>query len=322
MSFAHQTRSILVLCATFGAGCSSRMPLPDHTDVPELAAVPFFPQTAYDCGPAALATILGAVGVDVTATELIDLVYVEDLQGSLQVELVAAKRRFGRVPMPIGPRFEDLLVELESGRPVLVLQNLGFARAPVWHYAVVVGFDAEAGRVILRSGAEPRRRERIDRFLRRWGLADNWGFVASPPREIPASATPDRYMRALVGSQHRLDVIDTGAAFEAALLRWPEEPLVLFLAAAHKHEETQLAAAAILYKRLLTIEPEHAAARNNLANVLLDLGCREEALRQARLASAQPLPGGAFDAAIADTLLRIESAPADPVGLAACASPG
>jgi hypothetical protein len=257
----------------------------------------------------------------VTATELIDLVYVEDLQGSLQVELVAATRRFGRVPMPIEPRFESLLIELESGRPVLVLQNLGFAGAPVWHYAVVVGFDAEAGRVILRSGAEPRRRERTDRFLRRWRLADNWGFVASPPHEIPASATPDRYMRALVGSQHRLDVIDTGAAFEAALMRWPEEPLVLFLAAAHKHEEMQLVAAAILYKRLLIIEPEHAAARNNLANVLLDLGCREEALRQARLASAQPFPGGAFDAAIADTLLRIESAPADPLGLAGCVSP-
>jgi hypothetical protein len=36
------------------------------------------------------------------------------------------------------------LREVAAGNPVLVLQNLSFAWAPVWHYAVVMGYDADA----------------------------------------------------------------------------------------------------------------------------------------------------------------------------------
>jgi tetratricopeptide (TPR) repeat protein len=292
------------------AGCAGRAPVPALPDVPELGDVPFFPQTEYDCGPAALATILNAAGVAATPRELIDAVYIEGLRGSLQAELLAATRRHGLLPVPLEPSASSLYAEIASGRPVLVLQNKGFARAPVWHYAVVVGFDARRKRVILRSGTEKRRLERQSRFMRSWRLADNWAFVAAKPGQIPASGTPDLYMRALVGAAGQLDGDAAERAYEAALGRWPDDALVLFLSASAEHADGELAAAGELYRRALARQPDHVAARNNLANVLLEQGCRQEALREARAALRLLDPENPFRAAVADTMSQIESAPA------------
>jgi ABC-type bacteriocin/lantibiotic exporter with double-glycine peptidase domain len=135
--------------------------------------VPFFPQTDYQCGPAALATILAHEGLAVDPDSLAPAVYTEGLRGSLQAELLAATRRHGLVPYPLSPDPATLVAEIDSGKPVLVLQNLGLDRLPIWHYAVVVGFDAERHEVLLRSGTERRRTERLSRFLRSWARADN-----------------------------------------------------------------------------------------------------------------------------------------------------
>lgn len=284
----------------------------------ELADVPFFPQTDYACGPAALATILNAAGIDVSPAELIDAVYIEGLKGSLQVELLAATRRRGLIPVPVGTTANELLAEVESGRPVLVMQNLGFNRAPVWHYAVVVGYTADRGRFVLRSGTEARRLERESRFLKTWTRAGNWAFVAVRAGEIPASATPDTFMRALVGATPQLDPAAADRAYTAAQARWPDDPLVLFLAATREQARGELGLAEHLYRRLLELDPGHAAGRNNLANVLLDKGCLDAAAREARQALALQGPDGDFVGAIAATIEEIEAA--KPGGTDVCRS--
>jgi hypothetical protein len=276
-------------------------------DVPELIETPFFPQTEYDCGPAALATILGAARVDVSLAELTSAVYIEGLKGSLQAELLAATRRHGVLPVPVGPDMDSLLAEVASGRPVLVLQNLGLKRAPAWHYAVVVGFDASTQRVILRSGAEPRRRERLRAFLRSWALADHWGFVAAQAGEIPVTADADRYMRVLIRSRRQLGDRAVDAAYEAALERWPDDVLVLFAAAVREHGAGNWSTAAHLYRQALLHDSTHEAAHNNLAHVLLAQGCHDAALREARLALSYSAPDSEFRATIADTVQRIET---------------
>ena len=35
----------------------------------------------------------------------------------------------------------SVLPEIAAGNPVLVLQNAGWSWLPVWHYAVVIGYD-------------------------------------------------------------------------------------------------------------------------------------------------------------------------------------
>jgi hypothetical protein len=301
-------RYLVFTCALI-AGCAGKAPLPTLATVPELTDVPFFAQTEYQCGPAALATILNSAGVAVTPAELIDAVYVEGLKGSLQPELTAATRRYGLLPLPVAPDAQSLFAEVADGRPALVMQNLGVRKVPVWHYAVVVGFDADAGEVILRSGTEQRRLEPLRRFLKSWELADNWAFIATEPATIPATAQPAVYMRALVGAEPQFSDSTLARAYDGALARWPDDSFVLFLAAIREHTAGKQANATRLYREVLAHEPYHAAARNNLANALLEQGCRTEALQEARAALAREPADGEFHAAIVDTVREIEASP-------------
>jgi hypothetical protein len=299
--------ALAIVAAAALSGCAGLPPLPPAASTSiELDDVPFFPQTEYQCGPAALATLLASVGTAVTPDDLVDQVFVPGLKGSLEAELLGATRRHRLIPYVLAPEPEALFTELGARRPVLVLENLGLPRAPAWHYAVVVGFDAARGRVILRSGTERRRLEPTARFFRSWGRAEHWAFVALTPGDLPASATPDRYVRALAGAEPLLPRADAGRAFARALEAWPDDELVLFAAAGHEFMSGDLAQAAELYRRLIARSPRHAAGRNNFANVLAAQGCYDEARAEARAALALVSPGDELYASIEDTAATLE----------------
>jgi predicted double-glycine peptidase len=306
----------LLAAALVLAGCAAAPQLPPGTPAVELTAVPFFPQTEYQCGPAALATVLAHAGADVDADDLVREVYVEGLRGSLQPELLGATRRHGYIPYVIAPEAGALAAELAAQRPVLVLQNLGVERVPVWHYAVVVGIDGDE--VFLRSGTEQRRIERGTRFLRSWQRGSNWAFVAVEPGELPATATAGAYIRALAGAEPLLDAAAAQRAYGAALERWPSDELVLFAAAGQRHDAGDLTGATALYRQLLVATPQHAAARNNLANVLAARGCHAEALAEARAALAATPSTDELGAAIRDTVTELEQAARNAPPAATC----
>ncbi|HKK22781.1 MAG TPA: hypothetical protein VJ947_03765, partial [Pseudohaliea sp.] len=71
-------RLVLPFVLLFLAGCAS-VGVPVASLAPaavELDATPFFPQQRYQCGPAALATVLSASGVPVEPAALVDEVYI------------------------------------------------------------------------------------------------------------------------------------------------------------------------------------------------------------------------------------------------------
>jgi tetratricopeptide (TPR) repeat protein len=312
------SRAGAVLTAAAAAGCAVAPSSESRFDASaiistELVDVPFFPQTRFQCGPAALATILAYEGLDVDADTLARSVYIKGLKGSLQAELLAATRRNGMIPYVLEPTPAALFAAVREGKPALVLENLGFKRVPVWHYAVVVGYDAEREEVVLRSGKKRRRTEGLKRFLRHIRGGGDWAFVALDPHEPPPpSASPDRYVRGLAGAEPLLGAA-ADDAYGSALERWPRNPLVLFAAAGHELAAKRYAEAASLYETLLDIEPHQAAARNNLANARAVQGCRSEGLRQARAALANVPEASPLRAAVEDTVAEIESSPERPV---------
>ena len=100
----------------------------------EINDVPFFPQTAYQCGPAALSMALVWSGTQVKPETVAPEVFTPSLKGSLQSALIGAVRRHGRVAYPIAT-IDALVKELASGHPVIILQNLGLSWFPIWHYS-------------------------------------------------------------------------------------------------------------------------------------------------------------------------------------------
>lgn len=253
--------------------------------------MPFYPQEAYQCGPAALATVLGWSGSDVDLPSLVASVYLPGRQGSLQPEIVATARRAGRIPYPIPADPASIGAELAAGHPVLVLQNLGLGSSPRWHYAVVVGYDTVDGAFILRSGTERSRREDVQRFMSSWQRADYWGLVVLPPDQLPASQQATApVVRALADAEGFLPAQDALTAWERLLARWPEDAGVLFGNANARRRHGDGASAAALFRRLLERDADHLAARNNFADLLLSEGCARRAGRVMAPIKASTVP--------------------------------
>ncbi|GAB4345330.1 MAG: PA2778 family cysteine peptidase [Gammaproteobacteria bacterium] len=280
------------LFALVASGCS--LPLqssridewPAARQAVELTEVPFHPQERYQCGPAALATLLNHSGVKVSPATLRDQVYLPDREGSLQVEILAATRRHGRIPYRLRPELVDLLRELQAGRPVLVLQNLALAWAPRWHYAVVVGYLPEERTVVLRSGTRRRHRVPIDLFERTWRRGGYWGLVVLRPGELPATAEERRYLESVVPLERlrRWEAVEQ--AYQAALERWPESLVALMGLGNSRYARGDLAGAMRAFRRAVEAHPGSAAAHNNLAHLLAEQGDLPAALAHARRAVA------------------------------------
>ncbi|MEJ2602895.1 MAG: PA2778 family cysteine peptidase [Gammaproteobacteria bacterium] len=281
-------RLALLFCTLAMAGCAATgRPVAAFVEAPvELTATPFFPQERYQCGPAALATVLAASGVPVRADDLVDQVYLPGRQGSLQAELLAATRRHDRIPYVLPPRQTALAEELRAGRPVLVMQNLGVSLLPRWHYAVVVGMEPEGDDYVLRSGTQRRRVTDRSVFLRTWARSDNWALVALRPGELPAGDDPDGYLGALAAAEATGRLAVAAAGYRAALTRWPDNRLARLGLANIAFAEEELAVAEAQYRALLATDPADLVAMNNLAETLALAGRRDEARRMIERALA------------------------------------
>jgi tetratricopeptide (TPR) repeat protein len=251
----------------------------------ELAETPFFPQERYQCGPAALATVLVQSGVATTPEALIDSVYLPEREGSLQAEMLATARRHGRVAYRLAPRLEDVLTEVAAGTPVVVLQNLLFSFAPRWHYAVVVGYDRPREEIILRSGTTQRLVMTLSNFERTWARSEFWAMVAMAPQRLPATAREEPYVGAAVALE-RVSAPDARRAYAAALSRWPGNLLARMGLGNTAYAAGDFTQAEAAYRQATRDHPEAADAWNNLATVLHRTGRTEEAMSAARRAIA------------------------------------
>lgn len=250
----------------------------------ELASTPFYAQERYQCGPAALAMLLGAAGIETSPDALVPAVYLPGREGSLQIELLAAGRRHGALASTIEPSLKGLLAELDAGHPVLVMQNLSLPIFPKWHYAVAIGYDIGSGEVILRSGTTRRMTMPLSTFENTWARSGYWGMVALAPGRLPASASLAQLQPALIAYEKAAPARSAQLAYGAALQRWPNIlPLQMGLGNS-AYAAGDRAAAAAAFRSAASAHPEHGAAFNNLAVVLGELGQVDEARTAAQTA--------------------------------------
>ena len=300
------------VCAALLAGCATppmtaalmTQPPPALARQTQLERVPFFPQDEYQCGPAALAMVLTADGVPVTAAALVPQVYLPAREGSLQVEMLAAARRHGRLAVVLPRRLDAVLAEVAAGRPVIVLQNLSLPILPLWHYAVVIGFDLDRQQILLHSGTSARLALPLSLFERTWARSEHWAMVATAPSDLPASPDGASLLAAAVALE-RIDPAAAASAYASLTVRHPDLYGAWFGMGNASHARGDLAGARRAFTRATQIDPQAADAWNNLALTQLALGRLGDARASAQRAVAL---GGARAARYRETLESIERA--------------
>ena len=282
---------LVLLVIVLLGGCAQKTLNIGSAQLPEqieLVDTPFFAQEDYQCGPAALATMLVHGGRPVTPEQLVDQVYIPQRRGSLQVEMVAAARANGMLVYPLRPRLETLLEEVAAGNPVLVLQNLAFDRWPQWHFAVVIGYDLGEQEIILRSGTTRRWVGSFHQFERSWAKGDRWAIVTVRPDRLPATAEEAVWLRA-ANDLEQVGLVDSAqVAYRVAGERWPGG-MPWFALANSEYALGDRQAAEQALRISVSRDAGFAPGWFNLSHVLAEKGCFNEA-QQARTCAASIAP--------------------------------
>lgn len=271
-------------CSGLPAETKREITLQKSKPVTELTDTQFNPQEAYQCGPAALATVLDSADVNISPESLVNKIYIPGREGSLQIEIVAATRASDRLPYILDPQLDSVIAEIDSGRPVLILQNLGVKWLPRWHYAVVVGYDKQRQELILRSGITKRKRYSFKLFDRTWRRSGRWAMIVVKTTEIPVTANEDKFLRTILPFEQTQHWNIAAQAYTTAANKWPGS-LGANMGSGNSYYSLKSYSKAILYyRKAVAIDPEHAPAHNNIANALLEIGKTKEAEEHARIA--------------------------------------
>jgi ABC-type bacteriocin/lantibiotic exporter with double-glycine peptidase domain len=133
---------LLLLCL---AGCGPFRQVDwqrGRADVHFVEDVPFFRQAGpYDCGPAALASLLAHGGRSIPPDTIASEVVLPKLRGSLLPDLENYARRQGFATRSGRGDLALLRQAIQMGRPVLIPLEMGMKPVSFPHYIVVFGYD-------------------------------------------------------------------------------------------------------------------------------------------------------------------------------------
>lgn len=198
--------------------------------------------------------------------------------GTLQIELVATARANGLLVYTIAPTFDALIYELEKQHPVIVLLNRSYSWYPLWHYAPVTGYNKKDQTILMHFSNQPNEAMNIATFKRLWERSGNWGVVLIPPGYMPASASSKAFLRSAYDLEKTGMRDNAIIAYRSALQRWPKDVDILFALANAYYHSNKFTAAEKYYRKLLSIEPLHPLALNNLSDLLCHTSRRNEAM--------------------------------------------
>ncbi|MGE5546386.1 MAG: PA2778 family cysteine peptidase [Solirubrobacterales bacterium] len=259
-------------------------------------AVPFYPQGDKACGPASLAMVLVWSGMSTSPDALSAMVYTPGREGSLASDLLGAARRQGRLAVPVHG-LPAVLAEVAAGHPVLVFQNLGLEMAPVWHFAVAVGYDLPSRQIILNSGFDEGLRLPLDTFEHTWARSGRWAVVVLPADQLPATGQEADVVEAAAGLERAGAGAAAARAYEAVLSRWSGNQAAAIGLGNVRYAMGDLAGAEAAFRRATETDAGSAAAWNNLAHVLHEQGRRPEA----RVAATKAVELAGMNGAYAET---------------------
>jgi len=310
-AFAQVLAALLV--ALLAAGCAAPQTgallgarpadLPAHAQVSDLA---FFAQEDFQCGPAALAAVMQHAGrTDANPEALRQAVFVPARAGSFTVEMLAAPRTWGLLAVRTPPELDAVLHEVAAGNPVVVFQNLSLPIMPIWHYAVLAGYDLDRAEVVMNSGTQEHQTLSMHAFERTWARGEYWAMTVTPPDRLPVRATRIDIAKAAAALEHSAPQAAL-QTYDAMLVRWPGDRLALFGRGNVLYAQQRVEAAAEAWQAAVDAYPDFADAWNNLAQARFEL--HQRAAAQAAIDRALAL-GGPKAALYEQTRIQINASP-------------
>ncbi len=145
-----------------------------------LLKVPFFPDKTDQCGPATLAGVLSFWGKASDPEQIRQEMYLAKLKGTLPMDLVLTAESHGLKTKMTRGDLSILRAEIQAGRPILAMLNIGFLVVPVNHYVIVTGFDDQRQGLYMHSAGKENQFIPYKKFLRAWRKADDWALLARP----------------------------------------------------------------------------------------------------------------------------------------------
>ncbi len=73
---------------------------------------------------------------------------------------------------------EDIQVEIDQARPLILYLDIGYKIFPEGHYIVVVGYNKEG--ILAHSGKDKEVFMRYDKLLKSWGKTGFWTLLILP----------------------------------------------------------------------------------------------------------------------------------------------
>jgi hypothetical protein len=146
--------------------------------------LPFFPQEAFQCGPAALATVInywyGKAGAAKTLTpETIGAeIYSPSARGVLGIDLELYARKSGFQAEQAAGTIDRLKSSIDQGVPPLLLVDYGFSLYQRNHFMVVKGYSDSA--LLVNSGRRENELVANEDLLKVWKKTGYWMLLVKP----------------------------------------------------------------------------------------------------------------------------------------------
>jgi ABC-type bacteriocin/lantibiotic exporter with double-glycine peptidase domain len=169
---------VLFLIISSLLSCAETLFLKESKPLRLIENVPFYPQEAFQCGPASLAGVLNFWGIHVTPEEVATEIFSPSAGGTLNLDMMLYPEKKGLKAIYYKGSMDDIKNKIDSGYPMIVLVNLGLLVYQQNHFMVVVGYDENG--IIAHSGRDRLKPIRLKNFIKTWEKTNFWTLWIKP----------------------------------------------------------------------------------------------------------------------------------------------
>jgi ABC-type bacteriocin/lantibiotic exporter with double-glycine peptidase domain len=169
---------LLVLFLLPLLSCAGISPAKEPKSSRIIEQVPFYPQEAFQCGPASLAGVLNFWKIQTSPEEIAAEIFSPSSKGTLNLDIVLYAEKKGCKADRYSGSFGDVKRRIDSGYPLIVLVDYGFWVYQKNHFMIVLGYNDDG--VIAHTGRDSRKFLPLNDFLKSWEKTEFWTLLITP----------------------------------------------------------------------------------------------------------------------------------------------